>query len=1610
MKASLRALLSRDCVKTILSARFYLVILMMLVFGSSMAQLKTWDGSSSTDWHTAANWTPSGVPGAGNTVEIPDAVPGANDNPVVSANAQCLSLTVLGGSAPITLTINAGVMLTVSGATVINGGGGPNDHKIIDVGSGTFQSGSLSIAAVTGTNRTGRLSLAGGTVTVGGNISMNNTNAQIVFNGTGGTLNVTGDMSSNGTLTSGSGRVIYNGAGQNGGVYSYNNLTLRGSGTKTFATSPTVNATLSLETTAIVVVTTGTVAYGTGATLQYNKPASYIATDEEWVSPFLGTGGVVIAASSVTMNSSKVLGNGTDTPLAISAGATLNTSNFALTLQGDFTNAGTFTAGSSDISIAGTATQSIAPFTTTGTLSLTKTAGTATLQGNINAAALSINGAGGTLNLGTGRTHVITGNWTRIAGTLNGATSLLRIGGTAVGAGGTFSAGTGTVEWNAAGSQTIAGVDYYNLTLSGSGIKTLQVGSNGIGGNFVLSGSAQATAVVNMTIGGGVTLGTGTTFNAGAFTHNIAGNWTNNGAAFSDGGGTINLNGAAQAIGGSNTFNNLTLSGSNTKTFNAPTFITSTLTIGSGVVVNLRTFLTHTANTLLFGNAGQAAGTWGGTGSSAANINSTFFANAAGIITVAAKAPTTYYTHQGGDWNNPATWSTITYSNATNNGTFPAAGDVVNVGGGNYTVTVNVNSACASLNYLQNSTSDPIVAISPSIILDVSGEIDIPSGGTLFNGANNTLAVGSGTLNAGSINFSGGSSLGGAHIMTISTGTVMVTGDVTQGGLFPATITFSGAGLLRLGGAFPDYTTLTPNAGTVEYFGAVDQVMAHFLLTGSDYNNVILSGTGVKTVEGNLDINGSLTLSSGTTFTGGSFSHTLAGDWINNGATFDYPSSTIVLDGGLQTIGGTTATTFDNLTLAGTNSKSFVRSTTMEGILAINSGVTANLGIITTHVARALTLNGSGQVSGTWGGTSSGATNINTTFFVTATGRITITNRVYYSRATAGTKNWDASGTWSTVGYASAVNLGNFPVTGDIVNMGGADLTINVNIASAACGSINFEPDQDFTTILAISATNTLSVSGNIDIASAGNNDNNTLAVGNGTLNAGSIAFSATGPLVFGDHTFTINNGTAIISGDVFYSGIGLFTPATITFTGTGSLTLRGGLLLNDGNCNFSAGTGTVNYSSTTKVQSVADFVYYNLTLNNTFGLAGTAPQFSMEGDTEVLNALTMTSGRVNMNGSDFTLGASGTASTLTRTSSTTTNWMYNGTFERYWLNATAVTSNSGANYGLFPVGHSTASSYRPVEINSTANPNTGLVSVTHTDATTVTDLSPVYSDAGTNIIRKDNAQYVIASTVGAGTYNVNITRTDLYVTGALTDIRLAVSNGANTVTSFGTHLAATGSVSNPTARRTAVDDSNLAGDWRISTISLSTPLPIELNFFKAALVGDQVALDWETATEFNNALFTVEKTTDFETFYTVGNIDGKGESRTASKYSMIDLSPISGKSYYRLRQTDLDGKFSYSQPVMINYEGASVPTLSVYPNPTKGSFVNLVISGLRGVREIPVKIFNPQGQVVFETIMTTENDGTFQNELQIGDHLSKGIYIIKAGRTLSLTRKLAIE
>ena len=133
---------------------------------------------------------------------------------------------------------------------------------------------------------------------------------------------------------------------------------------------------------------------------------------------------------------------------------------------------------------------------------MTKTAGTATFTGNVQGSDIIINGNGGTLNLGTGLTHVFSGNWTRTRGTLNGGSSILKIGGSVSGTGGTFTPSTGTVEWNATGVQTLAGVTYNNLTLSSSGIKT----TTGVIVNGILSMEGTATASAAIVFGGSGTL------------------------------------------------------------------------------------------------------------------------------------------------------------------------------------------------------------------------------------------------------------------------------------------------------------------------------------------------------------------------------------------------------------------------------------------------------------------------------------------------------------------------------------------------------------------------------------------------------------------------------------------------------------------------------------------------------------------------------------------------------------------------------------------------------------------------------------------------------------------------------------------------------------------------------------------------------------------------------------------------------------------------------------------------------------------------------------------------------------------------------------------------
>lgn len=109
--------------------------------------------------------------------------------------------------------------------------------------------------------------------------------------------------------------------------------------------------------------------------------------------------------------------------------------------------------------------------------------------------------------------------------------------------------------------------------------------------------------------------------------------------------------------------------------------------------------------------------------------------------------------------------------------------------------------------------------------------------------------------------------------------------------------------------------------------------------------------------------------------------------------------------------------------------------------------------------------------------------------------------------------------------------------------------------------------------------------------------------------------------------------------------------------------------------------------------------------------------------------------------------------------------------------------------------------------------------------------------------------------------------------------------------------------------------------------------LPIELLNFNAQLRNGNVLLTWATASEVNNDFFTIQRSKNGWDFSDLEQVDGAGNSNSLLNYNTIDENPIFGMSYYRLKQTDNDGSFSYSDIKSVEY---IEPDFIVFPNPAE--------------------------------------------------------------------------
>lgn len=172
---------------------------------------------------------------------------------------------------------------------------------------------------------------------------------------------------------------------------------------------------------------------------------------------------------------------------------------------------------------------------------------------------------------------------------------------------------------------------------------------------------------------------------------------------------------------------------------------------------------------------------------------------------------------------------------------------------------------------------------------------------------------------------------------------------------------------------------------------------------------------------------------------------------------------------------------------------------------------------------------------------------------------------------------------------------------------------------------------------------------------------------------------------------------------------------------------------------------------------------------------------------------------------------------------------------------------------------------------------------------------------------------------------------------------------------------------------------------------SYGSPLPVELTKFTATAVNNtEVHLDWSTSLEINNNYFTIERSLDGERFEEVTKVNGAGNSTQAINYKAIDTRPYSGLSYYRLKQTDFDGQFTYSNIVAVTL--GSQTSFKLYPNPTDNE---MTIDVSNSSEEIKVIISDMNGRKVYGQIFNGNNGGSQTLTIQAKYLLPVGMYMV---------------
>lgn len=468
------------------------------------------------------------------------------------------------------------------------------------------------------------------------------------------------------------------------------------------------------------------------------------------------------------------------------------------------------------------------------------------------------------------------------------------------------------------------------------------------------------------------------------------------------------------------------------------------------------------------------------------------------------------------------------------------------------------------------------------------------------------------------------------------------------------------------------------------------------------------------------------------------------------------------------------------------------------------------------------------------------------------------------------------------------------------------------------------------------------------------------------------------------------------------YSGLKVNSGGTLSTQNiNGLFNILGTACINNiGNMNFYLdANSTIEYNGTSD-QTITGLATGAATTNHKYGkleinFNGTPDinYTALGSNVFVRTQLILTKGELNLNSNTLTI-ENGSSSAISRTNGYIKSELQNANNPsivkwRFMTSGTHIFPFGANSTNYIPVTFNVLSgSGNEVSISTRATGNDNLPMPSSTLLGAVTSLilnSP--TDPQTKII--DRYWNITATGITA---NVTVsyrgaenTLDPSYKTGTLT---AKYWNGSTWVDLNGSANGITSGVGS-----LSVMGASIFTSWIIAS-NQNIPLPIQLISFTAKPIGKKVRLDWETATEKNNDYFTIERSEDGKLFTEVTIVKGAGDSNSILKYHAWDENPLSGLSYYRLKQTDFDGKFSYSNIVSVNMNSDSFSQLEIQnitPNPFVNNFE--INYSAEKASDVEFELINLQGKRVFKEKMNVEggnNSYTFEN----GENLPAGAYI----------------